>query len=127
MCGKILCILCPLNKCSVCEKIICSECLITCSLCNQIVCKDHLVKCSVCGRIVCPQCIAGAFSTKHFSASESLCVACVSKMGKITRITYEEELKNSEIDRIVQKTQDKMTESKSMCNRSRGLEIPLIH
>lgn len=111
ICGKLLCVLCTLNKCSVCGKIICPECLITCSSCNQIVCKDHLLKCSICGREACPQCITGAFSTKHFSANESLCVACASKMGKKISITYDD-LKNSEIDKLItQKTRVKETKS----------------
>lgn len=108
-CGKSLCILCTLNRCSVCGKIICVECLITCSSCKQIICKDHLLKCSSCGREGCPQCITGVFSTKHFSANDSLCSACASKMNKNIRITYED-LKDSEIDKqLALKTQTKMT------------------
>ena len=57
-CGKKLCVLCSLIKCSTCGKIVCQECQNRCLECNSLICNDDTHKCSICGSILCNRCIS---------------------------------------------------------------------
>lgn len=82
ICGKLLCVLCALEKCKICGKLTCDKCKIICNTCNQVVCKDHYVKCSSCTytgcttcTFVCPKCNK-VFCKNHFNEKIQCCVNC---------------------------------------------------
>ena len=97
-CGKTLCVLCPMNKCSICGDVYCDECKIICPNCGNTVCEEHLGECCVCqcgaqgkdiqfrkcasGHVACPDCIL-----ECGDCGKILCVSCnfstCSKCGKI--------------------------------------------
>lgn len=97
-CGKTLCVLCPLNKCTACGKVFCDKCKITCPLCGNVTCEEHLGECCVCqcgakgkeiklqkcsnGHLACPDCIL-----ECQECGRLLCVSCTlvrcSTCGKI--------------------------------------------
>jgi len=95
-CGKVLCVLCSLSKCSSCEKVICSECQARCPLCNLIVCKEHLVRCNICQNEGCSKCFLicsechKIFCKSHFNERQNRCENCVQTANGKIRITYEE-------------------------------------
>jgi len=57
-CGRQLCVMCPLTKCSACGAILCRECQGRCSSCQAVFCHQHLGECHVCRQETCPQCLA---------------------------------------------------------------------
>ena len=86
-CGKALCVICPLNKCSTCGKVFCDECKYICPNCGKITCVEHIGECCICqcgakgkdikfqkcsnGHLACPDCIL-----ECGECGKTLCVSC---------------------------------------------------
>jgi ubiquitin-protein ligase len=86
-CNKNLCVLCSFTKCSLCGKVICSECVTVCSVCSHE---------------VCPECIAESLTTNRSDSSENICRACASKIKAEVKITYKD-IESEEVDDILMK------------------------
>lgn len=55
-CRKTFCVLCSLESCPQCGRLVCDECRTKCPQCGQTTCREHLRKCAICGEIGCPDC-----------------------------------------------------------------------
>jgi ubiquitin-protein ligase len=81
-CGKILCVLCSFDQCSICDGILCGECRVVCISCNNIICEEHLARCTVCEAegcsrcfVKCPQCNK-LYCKNHFVEGKVYCTIC---------------------------------------------------
>jgi len=55
-CQKTYCLLCALESCSHCGRLLCAECRAVCPQCQRVFCTEHLEPCAVCGTLGCPDC-----------------------------------------------------------------------
>lgn len=84
-CGKELCIICGVQKCNVCGRIICTDCSEVCELCRKPVCRVHIKECPVCGRIRCSKCMCECpecgkhYCKIHFKQQDNICTSCYDK------------------------------------------------
>jgi len=85
-CGKKLCIICEIIKCSNCGRTICSDCNEVCDLCKKAVCKVHIKECPVCGNKRCSKCMTECpecgiyYCRLHFRKYDNKCTVCYEKM-----------------------------------------------
>ena len=55
-CGKTFCLLCPLETCPTCGRLVCESCVAKCPQCLRTGCAEHLTPCALCGTPGCPDC-----------------------------------------------------------------------
>ncbi len=95
-CDSTNCVMCAMQRCAVCEALVCPRCSVRCGTCGRVVCASHAIKCASCEAVLCPACrlqcrqCQDHFCNEHLRPDMSLCAACAaSQSGKI-RITIEE-------------------------------------
>src|SRR5262245_11301987 len=52
-CGTSLCLCCPVERCTVCRALFCTDCVLRCTACNQPACLGHVRPCEACTRWTC--------------------------------------------------------------------------
>jgi len=77
-CGGRYCLLCKLESCVVCARLVCEKCRTACPQCERTVCTSHLEACAICGRQGCPDCTiaCSACGKKVCLAHVGQCAAC---------------------------------------------------
>ena len=56
-CRRTLCLRCPRETCTVCQRAVCQKCIVKCSTCGQLACLEHAGRCQVCGGHHCANCL----------------------------------------------------------------------
>ena len=107
-CHKTVCVLCDIQKCEICGKINCRECITRCDSCKQYVCKSHINVCYHCNNVFCSDCLYtcsnchNVFCLEHFDLDNKTCSNCSKNfMNDKLKITYnevEESRINEQID-----------------------------
>ncbi len=73
-CERATCLLCKLESCSLCARLICPQCRSSCPQCQRSVCTEHLRACSKCGQPGCDDC-----SIPCAACGRTVCLAHVSQ------------------------------------------------
>lgn len=82
--GHLVCEKC-IRKCDLCHKIICEKCITQkCKICGRELCRDCIKKCLKCGDYVCNDHIR-----KDFISGEEFCLNCLRACSKCHRLTQE--------------------------------------
>ncbi|HUS58815.1 MAG TPA: ubiquitin-conjugating enzyme E2, partial [Planctomycetota bacterium] len=56
-CGGTFCLMCKLETCSVCSRLVCKQCCSSCKQCGRTVCNSHVDTCETCGQTGCSDCV----------------------------------------------------------------------
>ena len=77
-CGETYCLLCNLDTCPVCGRLVCARCVGRCPQCRRTCCEAHLAPCAICGTAGCPDCAIDCASCGRTVCLDHVrqCVVC---------------------------------------------------